>query len=95
MHAFDPAAVYLMDFPEKLQLNVNNRFVINPTKAGKGSLKIAVKGMQSLLLTSTNCTTVRLDPNNRSVPITVLKRSNGHVAVEFKPVISGRPMIMS
>jgi hypothetical protein len=31
-----------------------------------------------------------LDPNNRSVPINVLKRSNGHVAVEFKPVVPGK-----
>ncbi|CAF1615421.1 unnamed protein product, partial [Adineta ricciae] len=72
VHAFNPASVYLMDFPDKLQLNTTNRFIINPTKAGKGSLKIAVK-----------------DPNNRSVPITVLKRSNGHVTVEFKPVTLG------
>jgi hypothetical protein len=45
VNAFDPAAVYLMDFPEKLQINVINRFVINPTKAGKGSLKVAIKGL--------------------------------------------------
>ncbi|CAF4300667.1 unnamed protein product, partial [Adineta steineri] len=72
VHAFDPASVYLMNFPDKLLLNAINRFIINPTKAGKGSLKIAIK-----------------DPQNRSVPITVLKRSNGHVAVEFKPNVLG------
>lgn len=33
-----------------------------------------------------------LGPNNRSLPITVLKRSNGHVAVEFEPLITGKLM---
>lgn len=45
VHAFDPAAVTVMDFPEKLQINTINRFIINPTKAGKGSLKVAIKGL--------------------------------------------------
>ncbi|CAF1246383.1 unnamed protein product [Rotaria sordida] len=60
VHAFDPSSVYLIDFPDKIQIDTINRFVIDPTKAGKGSLKVAIKG-----------------PNNRSLPITVLKRSNG------------------
>ncbi|CAF3728092.1 unnamed protein product [Rotaria sp. Silwood1] len=60
VHAFDPSSVYLNDFPDKIQTNTINRFIIDPTKAGKGSLKVAIKG-----------------PNNRSLPITVLKRSNG------------------
>ncbi|CAF4703504.1 unnamed protein product [Rotaria sp. Silwood2] len=60
VNAFDPSAVNLIDFPDKIQINATNRFIIDPTKAGKGSLKVSVKG-----------------PNNRSLPITVLKRSNG------------------
>ncbi|CAF4697156.1 unnamed protein product [Rotaria sp. Silwood2] len=73
VNAFDPSAVNLIDFPDKIQINATNRFIIDPTKAGKGSLKVSVKG-----------------PNNRSLPITVLKRSNGHVAVEFQPIASGK-----
>lgn len=45
VHAFDPAEVHLLDFPEKILINTTNRFIIDPTKAGKGSLKIAIKGL--------------------------------------------------
>ncbi len=31
-----------------------------------------------------------IDPNYHSLPVNVLKRSNGHVAVEFEPIISGK-----
>jgi hypothetical protein len=58
VHAFDPAAVYLMDFPDKLQLNTVNRFVINPTKAGKGSLKISVKGLSCILFLKCSSLTI-------------------------------------
>jgi hypothetical protein len=88
VHAFDPASVHLIDFPEKIQLNTTNRFIIDPTKAGKGSLKIAIKGINDILI---NHIYSRFSgPTNRSLPITVLKRSNGHVAVEFEPVFSGK-----
>lgn len=73
VHAFDPAAVSLSDFPEKAYVNTTNRFTIDPSKAGKGSLKVAIKG-----------------PTNRSIPINVLKRSHGHVVVEFEPTIAGK-----
>ncbi|CAM4895437.1 unnamed protein product [Rotaria socialis] len=72
VNAFDPAAVYLTDFPDPVQINLVNRFMIDPTKAGKGSLKVSIKG-----------------PNNRSLPINIVKRSNGHVAVEFEPIVAG------
>ena len=45
VHAFDPTAVSLLDIPDKLLMNTTNRFVIDPIKAGKGSLKIAIRGM--------------------------------------------------
>jgi len=50
VHAFDPANVYLIDFPDKILINTTNRFVIDPTKAGKGSLKISIRGWNYILL---------------------------------------------
>jgi hypothetical protein len=50
VHAFDPTAVSLLDFPDKIRMNTTNRFVIDPTKAGKGSLKIVIRGLLSILL---------------------------------------------
>jgi hypothetical protein len=50
VHAFDPTAVNLLDFPDKILMNTTNRFVIDPTKAGKGSLKIAIRGMSLISL---------------------------------------------
>jgi hypothetical protein len=47
VHAFDPTAVSVLDFPDKLLMDTINRFVIDPTKAGKGSLKVAIRGMPS------------------------------------------------
>lgn len=44
VYAFDPAAVHLIEFPKKIIVNRIHRFIIDPTKAGKGSLKIAIKG---------------------------------------------------
>ena len=44
VNAFDPNAVCLLDFPKKIFANTINRFLIDPTKAGKGSLKIAIRG---------------------------------------------------
>jgi hypothetical protein len=46
VHAFDPTAVLLLDFPDQILINTTNRFVIDPTKAGKGSLKIAIRGLK-------------------------------------------------
>ena len=45
VHAYDPAAVSLLNFPDKVLKNTTNRFVIDPTKAGKGSLKISIRGL--------------------------------------------------
>lgn len=44
VHAFDPAAVYLTDLPDKIFTNTINRFMIDPSKAGKGSLRVSIKG---------------------------------------------------
>lgn len=44
VQAFDPTAVRLVDCPEKVLVNTTNRLIIDPTEAGKGSLKISVKG---------------------------------------------------
>jgi hypothetical protein len=44
VHAFDPTAVYLINFPKKIQINTKTSFYINTTQAGKGSLKITIKG---------------------------------------------------
>ena len=44
IHAFDPAAVRLIDYPDKVYVNTTNRLIIDPTQAGKGSLKISIKG---------------------------------------------------
>ena len=52
VHAFDPAAVELTDFPEKIFVQTTSRFIIDPTKAGKGSLKIAIRGLR--LISSKN-----------------------------------------
>ena len=72
------------------QTNTINRFVIDPTRAGKGSLKIAIRGENFIRLDDSRARALTcLDPNNRSLPINVLKRSNGHVAVEFEPILSG------
>lgn len=44
VHAFDPTSVRLIDCPEKVFVNSKNRLIIDPTHAGKGSLKISIKG---------------------------------------------------
>jgi hypothetical protein len=44
VHAFDPFGVHIINFPKKIQINTINHFLIDPTKAGKGSLKISIKG---------------------------------------------------
>ena len=49
VHAFDPTAVNVLDFPDQIIMNTTNRFVLDPTKAGKGSLKIAIRGMPLIL----------------------------------------------
>jgi len=50
VHAFDPSAVYLIDFPKKILINTINRFLIDTSKAGKGSLKVIIKGFKSILI---------------------------------------------
>lgn len=49
VHAFDPAGVHLLDLPEKIFAQTVHRFLIDPVKAGKGSLKIAIRGLYHLL----------------------------------------------
>lgn len=49
VHAFDPAAVHLIDLPESFSAQTIHRFTIDPTKAGKGSLKIAIRGRENFI----------------------------------------------
>jgi hypothetical protein len=44
VHAFDPSAVHLINFPKRILTNTINYFSINAIQAGKGSLKITIKG---------------------------------------------------
>ncbi|CAF3378932.1 unnamed protein product [Rotaria socialis] len=43
VYAFDPSAVHLINFPKKIQINTTHEFHIDPTQAGKGTLKIMIK----------------------------------------------------
>lgn len=44
VHAFDPATVHLIDLPESFSAQTIHRFTIDPTNAGKGSLKVSIRG---------------------------------------------------
>jgi len=44
VHAFDPSAVHIIDFPKRILINTTNHFSINAIQAGKGSLNITIKG---------------------------------------------------
>lgn len=94
VHAFDPNAVALLDFPKKIFTNTFNRFTLDPTKAGKGSLKIVIRGEFTICYPFVYHRFV-IDVNNRALPITVLKQSNGHVGVEFQPTHSGNFILRS
>ncbi|UJR14889.1 hypothetical protein I4U23_001873 [Adineta vaga] len=43
VHAFDPSSIQIMNFPTKVYQNKTHSFLIDPTLAGKGSLKIIIK----------------------------------------------------
>ena len=46
VHAFDPSVVHIINFPKKIHVNTLNSFIIDATQAGKGSLKIILKGLE-------------------------------------------------
>lgn len=46
VHAFDPSAVHLIDFQKRILINTKNSFPIRTTHAGRGSLKITIKGLR-------------------------------------------------
>ena len=48
IHAFDPSAVELINFPKRIFINTVSSFLLDVTHAGKGSLKITIKGKQPL-----------------------------------------------
>ena len=55
IHAFDPSAVQIIDFPKKISVNTISSFLLDVAKAGKGSLQITIKGklcFSSLQITS-------------------------------------------
>ncbi|CAM4749067.1 unnamed protein product [Rotaria magnacalcarata] len=89
VYAFDPSAVRLINFPKKIQVNTTHEFHIDPTQAGKGALKIMIKGFVTFALFSLHFQVSFVDPNNQHVPIHVEKQSNYHIGVQFKPTISG------
>ncbi|CAF4496856.1 unnamed protein product, partial [Rotaria sp. Silwood2] len=68
VHAFDPSAVHLINFSKNILINTTNLFHIDPTKAGKGTLKIIItdSNNQSLPLfvqkQSNNQITVQFKP---------------------------------
>ncbi|CAF1398822.1 unnamed protein product [Adineta steineri] len=43
VHAFDPTSIQIQNFPKKAFLKTTHSFLIDPTLAGKGSLKIIIK----------------------------------------------------
>ena len=45
VHAFDPSAVHLMNLPKRININTKTSFLIDVKQAGKGSLKIHIKGL--------------------------------------------------
>lgn len=45
VHAFNPSAVHLIDIPKRILVNTKASFLIYTTHAGKGSLKITIKGL--------------------------------------------------
>jgi hypothetical protein len=47
VHAFDPSTIQIIGFPKKIHINKTHSFLIDPTLAGKGSLKITIKGFTS------------------------------------------------
>ncbi len=44
VNAFDPSAVQIINFPKRILINTSNSFLLDPTQAGKGSLKMTMKG---------------------------------------------------
>ncbi len=44
VHAFDPSLVYVINFPKRIQVNTTTSCMIDTTQAGKGSLKMTIKG---------------------------------------------------
>ena len=89
VHAFDPSSIQIMNFPTKIYKNTMNSFLIDPTLAGKGSLKIIIKGSWINIYTTQVYLLASLDPSNRSLPITVQKQSNHQIVVQFEPIVSG------
>ncbi len=89
VHAFDPSAVRLINFPKRIRIKTLNSFLIDPTQAGKGSLKITIKGFSIFSFFKYIIYSILLDPNNHYLPIRIKKELNGQIVVQFEPITSG------
>jgi hypothetical protein len=47
VNAFDPSTVQIINFPKRVFINTTSCFLLDPTQAGKGSLKMTIKGFFS------------------------------------------------
>jgi hypothetical protein len=88
VHAFDPSVVQIINFPKRILINTTNSFLLDPTQAGKGSLKITIKGFSILIYRNTRYLHL-LDSNNQCLPIKIQKQSNNQIAIQFTPTILG------
>lgn len=90
IHAFDPSAVELLNFPKRIFINTVSSFLLDVAHAGKGSLKVNIKGKSPFDFLDLHFCQSFTDPTNRSLSINLEKHLNDQIAIQFKPLVSGK-----